>query len=273
MINCYKWPIGVCSWSAHNDLKLLAELKEALAIEYMHLSLGPAMEAGGDAYLDEIISQGWKISCAMTGTRQEDYSTLDTIKVTGGIMPDEYWEDNRKSILKAIDLTEKLSVKNLSFHAGFIDYQKPENAAKLLKRMKEIVDAAQEKGVTILMETGQETADDLKRFLLELDSPAVGVNFDPANMILYARGTPVAAARTLGPWIKHIHAKDAVKTQTPGTWGTEVPWGKGQVGGNSFLDVLKEVGFDGVLAIEREAGESRFDDIKLAADRLSSYPG
>jgi len=37
------------------------------------------------------------------------------------------------------------------------------------------------------------------------------------------------------------------------------------------LNALEEIGFDGVLSIEREAGDDRFGDIKLAAERLSSF--
>jgi L-ribulose-5-phosphate 3-epimerase len=109
---------------------------------------------------------------------------------------------------------------------------------------------------------------ELKHFLEKLDHPATAVNFDPANMILYDKGDPIEAVRVLAPWVKHIHIKDAIRTKQPGTWGAEVPWGDGEVGPDAFLDVLKEVGFAGVLAIEREAGDDRFGDIKLAAERL-----
>ena len=88
-------------------------------------------------------------------------------------------------------------------------------------------------------------------------------------MILYGKGDPIAAVRTLGPWIKHVHIKDAVRTKQPGTWGTEVPWGEGEVGTEAFLKALKETGFAGVLAIEREAGDNRLGDIRLAAERLA----
>ena len=57
--------------------------------------------------------------------------------------------------------------------------------------------------------------------------PAVAVNFDPANIILYDKGEPVDSVRTLSSGIKHIHIKDAIRTKTAGTWGTEVPWGEG----------------------------------------------
>ena len=104
----------------------------------------------------------------------------------------------------------------------------------------------------------------------ELDQPQVGVNFDPANMILYDKGDPIDSVRTLGPWIKHIHIKDATRTETPGTWGAEVPWGQGQVGAEAFLNALEEVGFSGTIAIEREAGDDRVGDIKQAVERLTA---
>ncbi len=97
----------------------------------------------------------------------------------------------------------------------------------------------------------------------------LGVNFDPANMILYDKGDPVEAVRRLGSWIKHVHIKDAVRTSHPGTWGTETPWGEGQVAGDALLTALKEVGFTGVLAIERETGDNRLEDIRLAVARLT----
>ena len=97
----------------------------------------------------------------------------------------------------------------------------------------------------------------------------MAVNFDPANIILYDKGDPIESVRTLAPYIRHLHVKDATRTKEPGTWGAEVPWGDGEVGVASFLSVLDEVGFDGTMAIEREAGDNRLGDIRLAVQRLA----
>jgi L-ribulose-5-phosphate 3-epimerase len=92
-------------------------------------------------------------------------------------------------------------------------------------------------------------------------------------MILYNKGEPIEAAKTLAPWIKHIHAKDALRTKVPGTWGQEVPWGTGQVGSTEFLKTLKEINFTGALAVEREAGDNRLNDIKIAIGALKNFAG
>ena len=69
-------------------------------------------------------------------------------------------------------------------------------------------------------------------------------------------------------WIRQIHVKDAVATKTPGTWGTEVPWGDGEVGGAAFLEELAKQGFAGNCVVEREGGDDRVGDIRKAIRRL-----
>ncbi len=104
----------------------------------------------------------------------------------------------------------------------------------------------------------------LLQLLQTLNRKNVGVNFDPANMLLYDKGNPVEAAVALGPWIRQVHIKDARRTQVAGTWGEEVPAGSGQVDWRAFFAALKQVGFAGDFVIEREAGNQRIEDIRAA---------
>ncbi len=269
MVKCGNWPVGVCSWSLHNDLPVIAEAMKKMGLEHINLAVGPVFEQNGSEYLKTVKKQNWKISATMIAFAHEDYSTLDRIKLTGGIRPDEHWKNDSALFLKALDVTAELGVPYLAFHAGFIDHTDAEYARKFYDRMKYLADVAAKKKVTILMETGQETAQELKLFLEEMKHHALAVNFDPANMILYDKGIPAEAVRTLAPWVKHLHVKDAIRTTQPGQWGTEVPWGDGQVNSdNSFLKALKEIGFQGTMCIEREAGEKRLEDIALAVSRL-----
>ena len=267
-MKCRNWPVGICSWSLRTDITGVAKAMNKLGIEHVHLGIRPAVENAG--VLSAIEKQDWIITSTMIDFPQEDYSTLESIKVTGGIGPDKYWQQNHKLFLGAVDVTVKLGVKYLSMHAGFIDESNPAYAKKFYDRIERLADVASGKDIMLLLETGQETAQELRHFLEELEHPAIGVNFDPANMILYDKGDPIEAVRVLSPWIKHIHIKDAIRTKQPGTWGTEVPWADGQVGPEVFLNTLEEIGFEGAFAIEREAGDDRFGDIKLAAERLKT---
>ena len=269
--------LGVCSWSFQKPLDDVAAEMKKLGLTRIHLALQPFLEGGsrhgaaeGAAALDRVkarlASGEWKLSATMIGFPQEDYSTLDSIRVTGGIVPDAAWEANKKIVVAGAKLSAELKSPVLTLHAGFLDESDPVALKKYTDRVKFIVDTCGEAGVPVAFETGQETAADLAKFMPTV--PGAGVNFDPANMILYAKGNPVEAVRTLAPWIRHVHLKDAVLTKKPGTWGTEVPWGDGEVDAPRFLAELKAAGYKGNFAIEREGGNDRTGDIALAAKRL-----
>ena len=267
-MQCNTWPLAVCTWSLRTDIAGVVAAVRDLELDHVNLALRPALAEEGDEYLAIVRQQNWTVSATTIGFSQEDYSTLESIRATGGIVPDEHWSRNRDIVFRAAEITEELAVPYLSLHAGFIEEDDTARAKTIRDRMTELANAAAERRITLLMETGQETAENLKRFLEEVNHPALAVNLDPANMVLYDKGNPVAAVRTLAPWIKHVHIKDALRTKQPGTWGQEVPWGEGDVQADAFLEALTEIGFDGVLAVERECGDDRLGDIRLALERL-----
>lgn len=267
-MKCVNWPVGVCSWSLKKNIKGVADAMDRIGTEYVHLAIRSALEPEGNNFLEAVRKQNWTITATMIDFPQEDYSTLESIKVTGGVVPDECWERNRELFLGAVEITAGLGVNYLSMHAGFIDESDKAYAKKLHDRIKKLADVALERDIMLLLETGQETAEELRNFLEELNHTAIGINFDPANMILYDKDNPIEAVLVLAPWIKHVHIKDAIRTKQPGTWGLEVPWGDGEVGAEAFLGALKKIGYNGVLAIERESGDNRLEDIGLAFERL-----
>ena len=136
----------------------------------------------------------------------------------------------------------------------------------MLQRLDEVADIFMVQNILLGLETGQETAPALADLLHKLNHPNIGVNFDPANMILYDKGDPVKALHVLAPWIRQVHIKDARRTKVPGTWGEEVPVGKGEVDWRAFFSTFKHVIFNVNLAIEREYGHQRIADIRTARE-------
>ena len=269
--------VGVCSWSFRKPLKEVAAEMDRLGVKGIHLALGPFIHADGRhgdaesadtlAFVKGKIASGeWKLMSTMIATVGEDYSTLETIRKTGGIVPDKHWKANQAIVTAGAKLTKELGAKYMSFHAGFLDENDPEAYRKYVQRVSWIRDEAKKYGVTVILESGQETAEDLAKFLDKV--PGVGINFDPANMILYAKGRPMDALAKLYPRIVQIHVKDALETKKPGEWGTEVPWGDGEVGGKTFLAALEKLGYKGDYVIEREGGDDRVRDIATARRRL-----
>ncbi len=264
--------LAVCSWSLQpaNPQDLVNKLKTT-GIRRVQLALDPLRDSpkvwGKAAAL--LRKNKIAIVSGMFGCVGEDYSTLDTIRRTGGIAPDKTWEQNWQNIRATAALAKELKLKLVTFHAGFLPHDpKDPNFAKMLRRLAETAEAFQTAKIMLGLETGQETAPVLVKLLSKLNRPNVGVNFDPANMILYDKGNPIAALRKLGPWIRQVHIKDALRTKVPGTWGQEVTVGTGQVNWAAFVATLKELKFTGDCVIEREAGDQRVADIRTAKEVL-----
>ncbi|MBQ3341456.1 MAG: DUF1080 domain-containing protein [Kiritimatiellae bacterium] len=268
--------IGVCSWSYQKPLRDVAVEMKKIGVRGINLALAPFLApdgrhgvAEGEEALafarSQFASGEWKLMSTMISFPQEDYSTLETIRRTGGIVPDDSWPANSNLIARAAAMTKELGGRYLLLHAGFLDENDHAAYAKYLSRVRFIRDECAKHGVTAILESGQETADDLAKFLPKV--PGVCVNFDPANMILYGKGNPVEALVKLRPWIVQLHIKDADATAVQGTWGEEKPWGEGQVDVMAFKAELKRLGYPGNYVIEREGGDDRAGDIaKAVAD-------
>ena len=264
--------LAVCSWSLQpvGPEDLVQKLR-ATGISRVQLALDPlraAPKIWGDT--EKIFREhGITIVSGMVGCLGEDYSTLDSIRLTGGIAPDATWDQNIKNISACAAVAKKLGLKLVTFHAGFLppDESHP-TFAKMLQRLDVVADIFMVQNILLGLETGQETAPELARLLHQLNHPNIGVNFDPANMILYDKGDPVKALHVLAPWIRQVHIKDARRTQVPGTWGQEVPVGTGEVDWRGFFSTFKHVVFNVNLAIEREYGTNRIADIRTARELM-----
>ena len=264
--------LAVCSWSLQpaDPHDLLAKLK-AIGIRKVQLALDPLCTNPGvwEHTADLLRQDDVAIVSGMFGSAGEDYSSLDSIRSTGGLAPDATWSQNWKHVQAVAALAQRLGLKLVTFHAGFLpDTLSDPALAKMLDRLGLVADLFHAGRIALGLETGQETAHALAFWLQKLKRPNIGVNFDPANMILYDKGNPIDALRRLGPWIRQVHIKDARRTRMPGTWGEEVAVGTGEVDWRAFLTTLKELNFAGHFVIEREAGSQRVADIQTARNLL-----
>jgi sugar phosphate isomerase/epimerase len=259
--------LGVCSWSLQpRSPAELAERVRAVGVANLQLALDPLRTGAWptDGTVRALRAAGLEIRSGMMGMAGEDYSTLASIRTTGGVRPDRHWEENRRAAGANAALARELGLGLVSFHAGFLPEERGPERAKLVARLREIVDRFGEHGVRAAFETGQERAATLLGFLEELDRPDAGVNFDPANMLLYDMDEPTEALAALAPWVRQIHVKDARRTRSQGTWGEEVRVGTGEVDWGRFFDVVAAQRLAVDLMIEREAGGARLDDVRAA---------
>jgi L-ribulose-5-phosphate 3-epimerase len=243
-------------------------------VRAVQLALTPPLERPAEFAdaADCLRDAGIAILSGMLETVGEDYSSIARIAATGGVRPDATWPATRARAVEVARLAGGLGLPLVTFHAGFLPHDRADpERARMLVRLREVIDAFAAHGVAVAFETGQEPAATLAECLAELERPSVGINFDPANLILYGAGEPVAAIGLLAPWVRQVHVKDALPSGRAGEWGREVPVGEGAVDWVRFLAAVRALPRAVDLVIEREAGDRREEDVRTAAELLARH--
>ena len=252
------YAIGVCSWSLQvRNIPELKRLLDSLGIDVVQIACGDPHHAAwdeGERMPAAAKAAGFRMNASMLGFPGEDYTTPQTVQRTGGFGNPATRGERLERFQWALDRTRELGLADLTMHAGFIPEPGDPDRKSFLDTLGQVSQRALSKGITVAFETGQETADLLRLTLDELKCRNLKVNFDPANMILYDKGDPIRAVEILGPDIRSVHVKDAIRAKTPGTWGAEVPIGQGEVDIRKYIQALKKAGYTGPLCIEREVG-------------------
>jgi sugar phosphate isomerase/epimerase len=253
-------------------------LLDRLGINVVQIACGDPHHASwdeGDDMPRAALASGIVMTGAMLGFPGEDYTTPRTIQETGGFGNPATRTERLERLKWALERTQALGLKDLTLHAGFIPQPDDPGRTAMLDTLARAGQLAAEAGITLAFETGQETADLLRRTLDELKAPNLKVNFDPANMLLYDMGDPIRAVEILGPDIRSVHVKDARRTKVAGEWGEEVPLGEGEVNIPRFLQALDRAGYAGPLIVEREVGDQagRLRDVALGLERLRQWRG
>jgi L-ribulose-5-phosphate 3-epimerase len=192
--------------------------------------------------------------------------------LTLGLVPVTYRYERAKTLMLGADFAAWMGVRDMVTHVGFIpeNPNDPEYAA-LISTLGYIVRHCARRGVNFLFETGQETPVTILRAIEDLGMDNIGINLDPANLILYGKANPVDALDVFGQYVKGVHAKDGIYPTNGRKLGEEVALGQGKVNFPRLVARLKELGYDGALTIEREiSGPEQEQDIRSAIAQLSA---
>ena len=211
----------------------------------------------GEMALSAAAADEWKFRLSQAGLTictifasyiGEDYADIPTVGRTVGFVPPGTRAARERRTEEVVEFAARLGVGSFACHIGCL----PREDGEIRDLVRRVCDRCAAHGMTFALETGQEPAEALLRFLDAVDRPNLGINFDPANMILYGTGDPIAALRRVAPGVLSVHCKDGVPPAAPGALGTECPLGQGHVGIESFVRTLAACGYRGQLHIERE---------------------
>lgn len=258
-----KWPIGVFT-SVDAGLGVKLDVVEELKIPTVQIHAPHAATRtpeSAKSFLQKCESAGVEITCVFGGFEGESYASIAETARTVGLVPVETRAARAQEMKEIADFAKLLGVQTVALHIGFVpEDRNGEDYQGLLKVTRDLLDHIAANGQQLNLETGQETADHLLEFIGDVDRDNLFINFDPANMILYGTGNPIEALQKVGHLVKSVHCKDGVwapESERGTGWGREVALGTGDVGMETYLRTLLEIGYTGPLTIEREIPEDR----------------
>jgi sugar phosphate isomerase/epimerase len=266
--------VGVMFWAGRDHI---AEMK-ALGVRCGQLGIPGSLELNDALVADwnaALREQDFSLVTVFASYNGESYDDIPTVLRTVGFIPYASRLERERRTLEVSDFAATIGVSGIACHVGFVpeDRSHPDYVA-VRDLVRRVCDHAARNHQTFALETGQEPAHVLLRFLTDIDRPNVGINFDPANMILYGTGDPIEALDVLGPHVLSVHCKDGdwPPVDRPAALGVERPLGQGAVGMERFVAKLKEIGFRGPLNIEREIEnqEQRIADMRMGVELLKS---
>jgi len=257
------WPIGVFV-SIDAGLGVHLDVAQALGIPSAQVHAphaGSRTPEAADRFLARCADAGVTITCVFGGFDGESYADIATTARTVGLVPEATRAARVQEMKEISDFARRLGVDAVGLHVGFVpDDRDSRNYRDLLDATRDLLDHVAGNEQNLHLETGQETAEHLLEFIGDVGRGNLFINFDPANMILYGTGDPIAALKKVGHLVRSVHCKDA-KWAPEGSrgvaWGCETPLGEGDVGMETYLRTLHALGYTGPLTIEREIAHDR----------------
>jgi sugar phosphate isomerase/epimerase len=219
---------------------------------------------------DAARSTGVRVSSYWAGHSGKTIWNFIDGPTTIGLVPSATRAQRVEELKLGAQFAHWIDAPSITTHVGFI----PENPADrefpgTVEAIRQVAQCCKDLGQSFCFETGQETPTTLLRTIEAVGTANLGINLDPANLLMYGKANPLDAANIFGKLVQGVHAKDGQYPTTGNELGIEKPLGAGLVHFDRLIPRLKELGFRGPLTIEREiSGEQQHADIRHAMQLL-----
>lgn len=220
---------------------------------------GVQVDAAGDLSPDRLSETGRREFRNLLRAYNLELTALGC-RMRRGLDAPENQQQRIEHVRKVLSLSFDLGPRRVIVEAGRVpDDLDSKRAALLGDALLALARHGDRTGTTLALETGLESGTDLAKYLARFDTGSLGVNLDPANLMLHGFDV-MDSTRALQGKIIHVHARDAAAARA-NALATEVPLGHGDIEWIQFLGTLEEVEYRGWIVIERETGENRAGDI------------
>ncbi len=169
----------------------------------------------------------------------------------------------------ALAMAWNLGCNVVTNHIGTIpDEPEAPEWTTMVQALTDIGNHSQKAGAWLAAHSGINGTETMRQLLDSLPAMAIGIDFDPAAMIINGRDV-IGGMKALGPQVMHFRARDAVYEMSMGR-GLEVQLGRGSVNLPELLGILEEHNYNGFFTIERDSESEAILHCGQAVEYLDS---
>jgi len=197
----------------------------------------PDIKAFGEDRISESMEKKAKLS-------------LEIPMLTSGICVQKRYDTMISEAKAYAALADKIGAKYIRILADDkVMPTEPIDDEVVISNMKEIVDATKEWNAIFLIETNGAYADSkrLKAVIEKIGSDKVGALWDIHHPYRFFNESPETTGENLKKYIKYIHIKDSTFDEGVAKYKM---MGEGDMPIDSFIAVIKSMGYDGYLSLE-----------------------
>ena len=219
------------------------------------------------------LDAGIEISAQFVGFRDSFCSWDNRFDfINAGINSQIFGTQRIEYVYSVIPFLKELDVTDMILHAGHISCDPfSDSYNRMLSAVALLGSKLGAAGLNLLFETGPAAPVTLLRLIMEAGYANLYVNLDTGNLIMYGYGNPVDALATFGKYVRNTHFKDGLPPTDPYKLGKEVPIGNGNVDFPKVVKLMKELGYDRYITIEREiSGPEQMRDILTTKEYIET---
>ena len=223
-------------------------------------TLALALDLGYDGIeprLEDHHAHGLEMDCSTAVRQEAKQKAIDSgialccIATSRTYANPDTAQEHVNDTLRCIDLAADVGAPRIRVFGGGIPkgVSRERAIALVADSLRAVADHAQERGVTVCMETHDDwcNPEHVVTVMQRVDHPAIAINWDVMHPVRVAKWTVDQAFTALEPWIRHMHVHDGV--QVDGRLEMR-PMGEGIIDTRRAIELVKPSAYDGYLSGE-----------------------
>ena len=195
MLGLEELEIGLMFWAGPDAQQTLEQVKSfGIRAGQLGFAGNLPLEGAAEAWDKVLTAEHFTAVGAVCSYIGEDYADIPTVQQTVGLVPNKTRAERVARTKSISDVARQLGIDSVACHIGFVPEDKHEPLYGEIRDItRDLCDHCARNGQSFTLETGQEPAKVLLRFIEDVKRANLKINFDPANNDSLRTGDPIEA--------------------------------------------------------------------------------